>query len=70
MLPVGEGNVIFPEGNARKYLAEYFTDEIPENPYEEDPYDVRCVSFAPDGAVLGGNVYQNEITELLKRYGP
>ena len=70
MLPVGEGNVIFPEGNARKYLAEYFTDALPENPYEEDPYDVRCVSFAPDGAVLGGNVYQNEITELLKRYAP
>lgn len=30
-LPVGEGNVIFPEGNALKYLAEYFTDELPEN---------------------------------------
>ena len=28
-----EGNIIFPEGNARKYLAEYFTDELPENPY-------------------------------------
>ena len=25
-----EGNVIFPEGNALKYLAEYFTDELPE----------------------------------------
>ena len=39
-LPVGEGNVIFPEGNALKYLAEYFTDELPENPYVEDTRDV------------------------------
>ena len=44
-LPVGEGNIIFPEGNARKYLAEYFTDELPENPYVEDPRDVRCLFF-------------------------
>ena len=69
-LPVGEGNVIFPEGNARKYLAEYFTDELPENPYVEDPRDVRCVSFEPNGNVLGGNVYRNDIMEIIKDYAP
>ena len=65
-----EGNVIFPEGNALKYLAEYFTDELPENPYVEDPRDVRCVSFEPNGNVLGGNVYRKDIMEIIKDYAP
>ena len=65
-----EGNVIFPEGNALKYLAEYFTDELPENPYAEDPRDVRCVSFSPNGDVLGGNVYEKDIMEILRNYIP
>ena len=69
-LPVGEGNVIFPEGNALKYLAEYFTDELPENPYVEDPRDVRCVSFEPNGDVLGGNIYKNDIMEIIGGYAP
>lgn len=69
-LPVGDGNVIFPEGNARKYLAEYFTDTLPENPYREDPTDVRCVSFEPNGDVLGGNVYERGIMGILENYAP
>ena len=69
-IPVNEGNVIFPEGNALKYLAEYFTDELPENPYVEDPRDVRCVSFEPNGDVLGGNVYRKDIMEILEDYNP
>lgn len=69
-LPVGEGNVIFPEGNARKFLAEYFTDVHPENPYAEDPRDVRCVSFEPNGDVLGGNVYKRDIMEIIEKYAP
>ena len=69
-LPVGEGNVIFPEGNALKYLAEYFMDEHPENPYVEDPRDVRCVSFSPNGDVLGGNVYERDIMEIIRDYVP
>ena len=67
---VNEGNVIFPEGNARKYLAEYFSDELPENPYVEDPRDVRCLSFEPNGNVLGGNVYRKDIMEILEDYNP
>ena len=69
-IPVGEGNVIFPEGNALRYLAEYFTDERPENPYAEDPCDVRCVSFSPNGDVLGGNIYEHDIMEIIKDYVP
>ena len=67
-ISVNEGNVIFPEGNALRYLAEYFTDELPENPYVEDPRDVRCLSFEPNGNVLGGNVYERDIMEIIKDY--
>ena len=69
-ISVGGGNIIFPEGNALKYLAEYFTDELPENPYVEDPRDVRCVSFSPNGDVLGGNIYNNDIMEIIGGYAP
>ena len=69
-IPVGEGNVIFPEGNALKYLAEYFTDILPGNPYVEDPRDVRCVSFSSNGDVLGGNVYKSDIMEIIGDYAP
>ena len=69
-IPVNGGNIIFPEGNALKYLAEYFTDELPDNPYIEDPHDVRCVSFSPNGDVLGGNVYEHDIMEIIKYYAP
>ena len=69
-IPIGEGNVIFPEGNALKYLAEYFADELPENPYVEDPRDVHCVSFEPNGNVLGGNVYERDIMEIIGNYTP
>jgi len=67
-ISVNQGNIIFPEGNALKYLAEYFTDELPENPYVEDPRDVRCVSFSPNGDVLGGNVYRQDILDILQDY--
>ncbi len=69
-IPVGEGNVIFPEGNALKYLAEYFTDGFYDNPYVEDPRDVRCLSFSPNGDVLDGNVYERDIMEFIRDYAP
>ena len=65
-----EGNIIFPEGNALKYLTEYFTDTFPENPYVEDPHDVRCVSFEPNGNILGENVYERDIMEIIWGYAP
>ena len=69
-ISVNEGNIIFPEGNALKYLAEYFTDELPKNPYMEDPCDVRCVSFSPNGDILAGNMYERDIMEILRDYVP
>ena len=69
-IPIGEGNVIFPEGNALKYLADYFKGNLPENPYAEDPCNVKCISFEPNGNVLGGNVYRDDVMEILNKYRP
>ena len=69
-IPLGEGNIVFPSGNARKYLAEYFTGERPKNPYEEDPRDVHCISFSPNGDVLGDNAYSRDIMEIIEDYEP
>lgn len=71
--PTGHGNVIFPSGNALKYLREYLGDD-PEvySPYEEDPEDIRSFSFGPDGSVdmLGGNIYKDDILKLAEDYRP
>ena len=67
-IPVGDGNVIFPEGNAKKYLGEYFLRDIPQNPYTEDPCNVKTVSFEPNGDVLGGNFYEKDIIEIINSY--
>ena len=69
-LPIGSGNVIFPEGNALLYLAEYFTGDLPENPYVDDPFNIKTVSFSPNGDVLDANVYKKEITDILADYNP
>lgn len=70
-IETGEGNVIFPSGNALKYLGEYFdlSKEI-KNPYDEDPADVRAICFSANGDILGGNVYKQDITEILSSYVP
>lgn len=70
-ISVSGGNVIFPGGNAIKYLKEYFEPgaEI-GNPYEENPRDVRAVCVSPDGTVLGGNICRTGIMELIENYDP
>lgn len=63
------GNVIFPSGNALKYLGEYFKDNTEYvNPYKENPKDVRTVSFSANGDVLNGNINKNSILEIIKSY--
>ena len=69
-IEANEGNIVFPEGNARKYFSEYFKDATVENPYAEDPENVTCVSFDPNGDVLLGNVYREDIMAILEHYQP
>lgn len=68
-IPQAQGNVIFPNGNAVKYLSEYF-DEDKEyvNPYDEDPTDIRVISFSENGDVLNGNIYEKSIMEIIEEY--
>ncbi len=70
-IPTGAGNVIFPSGNALKYLREYFDENTVEfSPYCEDPEDIRSISFSGNGDVLNGNVYETDILELIRSYRP
>ena len=70
-IPLGSGNVVFPSGNALKYLHEYFDENVsPSSPYEEDPRDIRSLSFSPDGDVLNGNIYKTDILEIIRTYRP
>ena len=63
--------MIFPSGNALKYLREYFDDSAaPFSPYEEDPEDIRTISFEANGDVLKGNVYNTDILEIIRTYRP
>ena len=70
-IPLNQGNVIVPSGNALKYLGEYFDKNVTvTDPYEEDPEDMRAISFDPDGNVLNGNIYQTDILEIMEKYRP
>lgn len=70
-IETGDGNVIFPSGNALKYLDEYFdlTKEI-KNPYQEDPTDIRAICFSANGDILGSNIYKQNINDILLSYAP
>lgn len=68
-ITVGPGNIVFPSGNALKYLGEYFEENTEQyNPYEENPADIRAISFLPNGDVLNGNIYQKSVLDILKDY--
>jgi hypothetical protein len=69
-IPESEGNIIFPEGNAKIYLSDYFCDKTVPNPYLDDPRDIRCISFEPNGDVLGENIYRRDILEIIRSYIP
>ena len=64
-----EGNVIFPMGNALKYLGDYLRPQAEnENPYWEDPADIRAICFSANGDILGSNIYQKDILEIINDY--
>lgn len=70
-IPSSDGNIVFPAGNALKYLSEYFNpNDLPANPYDEDPRDIHSVCFSPDGGVLGGNIRNDDIAAILAAYKP
>lgn len=70
-ISLSSGNVISPQGNALKYFAEYFGENVtPSSNYEEDREDIRTISFGANGDVLNGNVYKTDILKLIRTYQP
>lgn len=70
-IETGEGNIVFPSGNALEYLGEYFDlSKENRNPYEEDPTDIRAICFSANGDILGSNIYKKDIMEILAEYSP
>lgn len=70
-ITASDGNNIFPSGNALKYLKEYFaTDKEYISPYLENPEDIRAISISQNGNVLNGNIYQNDILDIIRNYKP
>ena len=64
-----DGNVILPNGNARKYLSDYFDlDKEYVSPYTENPRDIHAISINPNGDVLNDNIFQTDILEILEKY--
>lgn len=70
-IPQTYGNDIVPRGNAAKYLSEYY-DMSKEytSPYDDDPRDIRTISVDSSGEILGGNVFERDILEILENYVP
>lgn len=68
-IAASEGNIIFPGGNALKYLKEYFDPgEKPVSPYRENPEDIHAICISPNGDILGGNIYQTDILAIIENY--
>ena len=65
------GNIIFPAGNALKYLSEYFDKHTAYvNRYEQNPKDVRAISIEPNGNFLNCNIHDQNFMEKLNNYRP
>ncbi len=70
-IEIGEGNIVFPSGNALKYLSGYFDmSKKQKSPYDEDPRDIRAICFSANGDILGSNIYRNKIEDILSGYKP
>ena len=70
-LETAEGNVIFPAGNALKFLSEYFDlTQTEKNPYWEDPTDIKAICISANGDLLGSNIYETDIEQILQNYKP
>lgn len=70
-IPSSGGNVIFPSGNARKHLSEYFDlSNKHTSPYAENPHDIKAICVTPNGDVLGGNMHKTDILDILANYNP
>ena len=65
------GNVIFPAGNALKYLGKYFDKNTAYvNRYEQDQKNIRSVCIEPNGNFLNCNIADENFLSKFKEYKP
>ena len=82
-IPSSKGNNIFPSGNAAKYLAEFYPPPSAADlsvpcgtaPHTSRLDAINCISINPTGTVMAcaaeiGNIYNNDILEIIERYDP
>ncbi|BBF42583.1 hypothetical protein lbkm_1267 [Lachnospiraceae bacterium KM106-2] len=81
-IPHNEGDVIFPLGNATRYLGEYFEKKpidlsfhCGDAMYTSDLREIDSISINCNGDVLPcsfpmGNIYENDILTILRSYDP
>lgn len=65
------GNVIFPAGNALKYLGKYFDKNTAYvNRYEQDKKNIRSICIEPNGNFLNCNIHDEKFLNKLTEYCP
>lgn len=65
------GNVIFPAGNALKYLGKYFDKNTAYvNRYEQDKKNIRSICIEPNGNFLNCNIHDENFLSRLAEYCP
>lgn len=81
-IPVSKGNDIFLSGNAAVHLSEFYEKKpidlnmkCGEAPYTARLDNIETIAVNPNGDVVVccfiiGNVYDESITEIIKRYDP
>jgi sulfatase maturation enzyme AslB (radical SAM superfamily) len=82
-IDTSSGNIIFPKGNALKYLHDYLhrpetvdlSAPCGEMPYTGRPDEIDCVSINSHGDVgicsySIGNVHKNDVLTILDNYNP
>jgi len=82
-LPEGEGNNVWPAGNALNWLSDYMPSKTinPKGSCGDVPYanrldNITSISVEPDGRIAAckefyiGNAYQQDIMEILRSYDP
>lgn len=70
-IPSSNGNIVFPAGNALKYLSKYFDpNKTYINKYKQDPKDIRAGSISPNGDFINCNILDKTFINDLDEYSP
>lgn len=81
-IPVNGGDNIFLQGNAARYLSDFYEKKplelnakCGEAPYTDRLDDIKTLAISANGDVVAccfviGNIYRDDIEDIVKRYNP